>query len=96
MCRPLLFESRFMRETWYVLEDGNAVDPADVYHDGTCLRHKNGVAVAMRGEVPSSRSVDPDEERAKNKPEDAPKAKNKTEDAPKPSRGYKTRETRAD
>ncbi len=75
-----------MRETWYVLEDGSVADPADVYHDGAGLRHKNGIAVAMRGDVPSSRSVDFEEERAKAQPEDAPK----------PKRGYKTRESRAD
>ncbi len=75
-----------MRETWYVLENGDVADPADVQHDGTRYHHR-GVAVAMRGfDTPSSRSVNPDEERAKNKPEDAPKAK----------RGYKTREARAD
>ena len=76
-----------MRETWYVLEDGSVADQADVYHDGTGLRHKDGVAVAMRGDVPSSRSVDPDEERAKARP---------AEEAPKAKRGYKTREARAD
>jgi hypothetical protein len=73
-----------MRETWYVLENGNAADPADVEHDGKVYRHKNGVPVAMRGvDMPSSRSVDPDEERAR------------SDDAPK-RRGYKTREARAD
>ena len=74
-----------MRETWYVLEDGSVADQADVYHDGTRLRHKGGVAVAMRGDVPSSRSVDPEAERAKAQPEE-----------PKAKRGYKTREARAD
>ena len=74
-----------MRETWYVLENGNVVDPAEVHHDGAGLRHQSGVAVAMRGNAPSSRSVDPDEERAK-VPEDAAKLK----------RGYRTRESKAE
>jgi hypothetical protein len=56
-----------MRETWYVLEDGNVVDPADVAPDGAgVLRNQDGVAVAMRGQVPWSRGVDdPDAERDK-------------------------------
>jgi len=55
-----------MRETWYVLDDGSAVDPREVVRsaDGR-LGDRNGVAVAMRGDVPMSRGVDPDEERAK-------------------------------
>jgi hypothetical protein len=57
-----------MRETWYVLEDGNVADPADVAYDKNgVLRHRDGVAVAMRGQVPHSRSVDPAEERGKAK-----------------------------
>jgi hypothetical protein len=75
-----------MYETWYVLENGNAADPAEVYHDGTGYRHQSGVAVAMRGPEPSTRGVNPDEERAKIQPEEAPKAR----------RGYKTRESKAD
>lgn len=52
-------------ETWYVLETGEAVSPSEVTtgKDGK-LHHKTG-AVAMRGDVPMSRSVDPDEERKK-------------------------------
>lgn len=47
-----------MRATWYVLEDGSVVDPNDVAPDETgVLRHKDGVAVAMRGQVPCSRGV---------------------------------------
>lgn len=54
-----------MRETWYVLEDGRVADPNDVVTDekGT-LAHKDGLAVAMRGDIPHSRSVDADVERA--------------------------------
>jgi hypothetical protein len=55
-----------MRETWYVLEDGRVVDPAEVLSDDVGdMHHKSGVYVAMRGNAYSSRSVDPDEERAK-------------------------------
>lgn len=74
-----------MQETWYVLEDGSSADPKDVAPDAAgVLRHKSGMAVAMRSPgVPSSRGVDPDVERAKDvKPE-------------KPKGGYKTRETKA-
>jgi hypothetical protein len=53
-------------ETWYVLEDGGVVHPSEVTpgNDGR-LRHKSGAMVAMRGDVPSSRSVDAEAERAK-------------------------------
>lgn len=81
-----------MRETWYVLEDGSAVDPREVAPDKAgVMRHKNGIAVAMRGQALSSRGVDPDEERAK-----AKKPAKKTADM-KPEEqkaGYKTRETK--
>lgn len=78
-----------MRETWYVLEDGTYADPAEVTPDKTGkLKNKAGVAVAMRGAVPSTRSVDPDEERGK------PKGKELKPGAPKPA--YKTRESKAD
>lgn len=54
-----------MRETWYVMEDGSLSDPADVVtrEDGRLMRG-DGALVAMRGDVPSSRSVDPELERA--------------------------------
>lgn len=55
-----------MIETWYVTESGEAVDPREVAADAKgVLHHKDGRAVAMRGDVPRSRSVDPDAERAK-------------------------------
>lgn len=64
--------------TWYVLEDGSAADPSDVSPDKEgVLRHRGGMAVAMRGDVPRSRSVDVEaemkkatqkQERAKNAP----------------------------
>jgi hypothetical protein len=48
------------RETWYVLEDGSVVSPAEVStNDKGALVHKSGVAVAMRGDAHSSRGVDP-------------------------------------
>lgn len=88
-----------MRETWYVLEDGTAVDPGEVGHVGGVLRHKGGAAVAMRGDVHRSRSVDPEAERAKAKAEAASKAKAR-EMRPEPAAvepaapGYKTRESK--
>lgn len=78
-----------MRETWYVLEDGTYADPNECSTDEAGkLVHKSGVAVAMRGQVPSSRGVDPEEERAK------PKGKELKADKPKPP--YKTRESKAE
>lgn len=80
-----------MRATWYVLEDGTVVDPAEVSPDATgALRHKNGTAVAMRGDVPSSRGVDPDEERSKAKP------KSKAMKAENPKQPYRTRESKSE
>jgi len=77
-----------MRETWYVLESGLVADPAEVAPDQNgVLRHSSGVAVAMRGDVPMSRGVDPDEERGKTVTADLT--------AEPPKRGYKTREARS-
>jgi hypothetical protein len=74
-----------MRETWYVLDDGSVADPREVAPDKNgVLRHKNGAAVAMRGDVPSSRSVDPEEEKSKSK-------KTRDMQPEEPKRGYKTR-----
>lgn len=74
-----------MRETWYVTEGGDSVDPNEVAPDEKgLLRHKSGAAIAMKGDVPSSRGVDPDEERAKAKPVKA-----------EPKATYKTRESKA-
>jgi len=75
-----------MRETWYILEDGTTVDPNEVApNDSGALLHKSGAAVAMRGDVPSTRSVDPEELRAKAK----------DLKAQQPKRGYHTRESKA-
>lgn len=54
-----------MRETWYVLEDDSVVHPGEVTTeaDGS-LTHKSG-KVAMRGDVPSTRGVEVDEETGK-------------------------------
>lgn len=73
-----------MRETWYVLENGRAVDPADVETVDGRLLHKDG-PIAMRpdGVTPMSRSVEPDEER------DAYTTREMKPEAPK--RAYKTR-----
>lgn len=49
----------FKHDTWYVLEDGTTVDPNEVAPDKDgVLRHKDGVAVAMRSGVPHTRGVD--------------------------------------
>jgi len=78
-----------MRETWYVLEDGSVVDPAEVSPgQGESLVHRSGVRVARRGDVPSTRSIIPDEERAKYATREAVPEK--------PARGYKTRAMKAD
>lgn len=52
-----------MRDTWYVLEDGTRVSPADVSTDETGkLVHKDGMAVAMGSHGnPRTAGVDLDE-----------------------------------
>ncbi|KFL31477.1 hypothetical protein JP75_07995 [Devosia riboflavina] len=51
-----------MRATWFVLEDGNAADPAECADQDGVLTHSSGVKVAMRSPgVPRSRGVDLDE-----------------------------------
>ena len=78
-----------MRETWYVLENGSAIDPKDVTADKSgVLRNKAGMAVAMRGDAHSSRSVDPKAERAKTESRDM-----KAEDTKKP---YRTRDVKGE
>ena len=81
-----------MRETWYLLEDGTCVSPNEVSPDKAgVLRNKSGAAVAMRGHVPSTRGVDPDEEKAKGQPKHKDM---KPDDHTK--RHYRTRESKAD
>ena len=61
-----------MRETWFVLEDGAAGNPAEIASDKDgVLRHKDGRAVAMTPHGPRSRGVDPEEEMAKAKADKA-------------------------
>lgn len=80
------------RATWYVLDDGSVADPHDVEADkmGKLKHKKSGVAVAMRGQVPSSRGVNPEEERTK--------AEKTTKDmkAEEGKRPYRTREIKAE
>lgn len=77
-----------MRETWYVLEDGSVADPNECAPDKSGrLKHKGGEYVAMRGQVPSTRGVEPGLERAQNSRKDMA--------AEKPLRGYRTRESKA-
>lgn len=72
-----------MPETWYVLEDGRVVSPREVTFDKSGKLSFKGTLVAMRGDVPSTRSVDPEQERGKHKTRDMkPEA---------PKSGYRTR-----
>lgn len=102
-------------ETWYLLKDGTYADPSECStgEDGV-LRHKNGMEVAMRDNpnVPSTRSVDADAERAKGKKAKEPEQVPETIQAPdhgkaevlttrdmepdSHKRKYKTRESKAD
>jgi hypothetical protein len=76
-----------MRETWYVLEDGNAADPNEVSPDENgVLRNKSGVAVAIGPHGPKSTGVDVEAERAKSQKDMKPQGE---------TRGYKTRESKA-
>lgn len=79
-----------MRETWYVLEDGTAVDPNECSADekGINFTHKSGGKVAMRGEVPMSRGVDIDARKAE--PKAAEPAKDR-EMKPGRAKKYQTR-----
>ena len=74
-----------MIATWYVMEDGSVIDPSEVNPDDKgVLKHKDGRAVKMRGDVPHSRSVDVEQESAK--------ASQKKEIQPSaPKRTYQTR-----
>lgn len=90
-----------MRETWYVLEDGSAGDPAEIApgKDGK-LAHKDGRAVAYGPHGPRSRGVDADAERKKATPKPpsakpAAKAKPRDMKPEAPAGGYKTRESKA-
>lgn len=88
-----------MRETWYVLEDGAVADPNDVAPDEAgALRHKSGIAVALRGAVPHTIGVDDAEaERARQEPVGAGGGDDPQKDMkPEAQRGgYKTRESKA-
>jgi hypothetical protein len=76
-----------MRETWYKLEDGRIVNPAEVStrEDGRLI-HESGVLVAMRGDVPFTWGVDPAEQAPANK---------ESITADKPKRGYNRRDVKA-
>lgn len=55
------FGGSVMRATWYVLEDGTAVDPNECNTVGGVLTHKSGKPVAMRShDCPMSTGVDVD------------------------------------
>lgn len=72
-----------MQETWYVLENGRAADPAEVKMIDGRLVHADGPVAMRNPSTPMSRSVDADEERSRYKTREAkPEA---------PKSGYKTR-----
>lgn len=87
-----------MRDTWYVLEDGTAVDPSQCVWDGkgNVLTHAGGQLVAMRAPgVPMSRGVDVAEDATVEK--SLPKAKSEIRAEQNASgragrSGYKTRD----
>lgn len=101
-----------MIATWFVMEDGSVADPSEVRRDAAgVLRHRDGRAVAMRDDVPRSRSVDADAERAKQAGAEKPTRPKKRPDADKADdpagdskamkpddqqQLYKTRESKAD
>ena len=47
-----------MLRTCYVLEDGSIADASEVARDDKDVLRKGRIAVAMRGDVPRTRSVD--------------------------------------
>jgi hypothetical protein len=49
-----------MRETWYLLESGDVVSPSKVVSDAKGKLFCDGVAVAMKGDVPHTTGVDVD------------------------------------
>lgn len=75
-----------VHDTFYVLEDGSKADPNDVAPDDKgALRHKSGVAVAMRGSVPRTSGVGPEPAKT------APAAKDREMKAADDGKGYRTR-----
>lgn len=76
-----------MRETWYVLDDGTAVDPREVSTEPSgALRHASGAFVAIGPHGPRSRSVDLSELQPPEPPAVADRQM-----IPAPGRRYKTR-----
>lgn len=75
------------KETWYVLENGDVVDPQKCEPDDSGHLAFDGVKVARRGDVYHSRSVEVNAE-------PKPRAKEAKPAASKPA--YKTRESKAD
>lgn len=73
-----------MRETWYLLESGDVAHPNKVVPDAKGKLYCDGIAVAMKGDVPHTTGVDVSED-AK------PEHKSRELTADKPKRTYKTR-----
>jgi hypothetical protein len=72
-----------MRETWYMLESGEVVSPSKVVSDAKGKLFCDGVAVAMKGDVPHTTGVDVDAVKAP--------MINREVTAEVPKRTYKTR-----
>lgn len=87
-----------VHDTWYVLEDGTKADPNDVAHDAKgLLRHKSGVAVAMRGGIPRTSGVGPAPiERELKAADDKPDGDNRELKAAGGGKGYRTRGAKAE
>ena len=88
-----------MRETWYVMDDGSAVDPNDVAPDTAgIMRHCDGRSVAVGPHGLRSRSMSEAEMREARANAAAQKpsgVRGRALEAEPTSRGYKTRETKA-
>ena len=99
-----------MRATWYLLEDGTAVDPNECATVDGVLMHESGAAVAMRShDCPMSTGVDIDEDGrapfggkgdhdgngSTGGSKPAQETKPRDMQAEKPRQGYKTRQTKA-
>lgn len=84
-----------MRETWYLLENGDVASPRDVSPDSKGkLHHKSGIAVRMKGDVPHTTGVDVPEHQEVVQEH---KSREVKADKPKePKASYKTRVSKAD
>ncbi|MEQ9634803.1 MAG: hypothetical protein RLW68_01830 [Devosia marina] len=99
-----------MRATWFMLEDGTPVDPAECSTVDGVLTHESGKPVAMRshdcpmstgvdideaGKVPFGGKGDHDGDGSAGGSKPAQEPKPRDMQAEKPRQGYKTRQTKA-